>query len=136
MPKATDPNSLEWYVYQFEVRGIPFYVGIGRSKRASNRTRWVCAQIKRELAGKLPLKEPVLSNRVIRALILTPETIKTRKIREHLCREEALDLEEKRIAELVAKGHVLANLQHNPNPAESEKEIIAHIRKMWRARVK
>jgi hypothetical protein len=78
MPTAKDPMAHEWFVYQFEVKGVPFYVGIGRSDRALDRVRWVCSQIKRELAGK-PVKW-VLHTCVTKSFILPPESIKYRYV--------------------------------------------------------
>jgi hypothetical protein len=112
MPNAKCPESPEWYVYQFEVKGVPFYVGIGRAERASDRLRWVCSQIKRELEGR-PAKW-VLHTLVLKAFILSPETIECRYIRKRVCRTEALRIEKQRIERLLESGHILANIQYNP----------------------
>ncbi len=51
MPIASDPTVPEFYVYRFEVRGIPFYVSEGRSSRASDRVRYVRYLMGRESSG-------------------------------------------------------------------------------------
>jgi hypothetical protein len=132
MPIAKSPEAPEWCVYQFEARGIPFYVGIGRKtgvriERASDRPRWVCSQIKRELAGKRA--KWVLHTLVMKALILSPEKIKCRYLREGLCREDALRVEKRRIMRLLATGHVLANVQHNRHPPPSVSDVVRFV---WR----
>jgi len=61
--------------------------------------------------------------------ILVPEPIKCRFIGDKLPRKEALQLEKQRIAHLLLKGHILANVQHNRHPLPSAKEVISHIRR-------
>lgn len=135
MPNAKNPELRGWCVYQFEVRGVPFYVGIGRTEvpgrpgRASDRLRWVCSQIKRELKGERPKWD--VHTLVMKFFILTPEPIKCRFIRDRLPRKEALELEEQQIERLLSRGHVLANIQHNRR-APSAKEVIRHIRRKSR----
>jgi hypothetical protein len=36
-----NPLKRDFYVYQFAVDGYPFYVGIGRSERGTDRLRYV-----------------------------------------------------------------------------------------------
>jgi hypothetical protein len=124
---AKNVEAPEWYVYQFEVRKVPFYVGIGHRERASDRLRWVCSQIKRELAGK-PGKWD-LHTRVIKYFILCPEPVTHRCIRRGLCRADALEVEKRRIIDLRSSGHVIANIQYNRRPLPSPEEVIKFIRK-------
>jgi hypothetical protein len=128
---AKHPEAPVWYVYQFEVRRVPFYVGIGHHEfgvgRAEDRIRWVCSQVKRELAGKRA--RWVLHTSVIKSLILHPEHIETRYFRKGLCRAEALRLEKRRITQLVSTGHVLANIQYNRRPLPSVDEIIRFVQR-------
>jgi hypothetical protein len=130
--RIANPESPDWCVYQFEVQGVPFYVGIGRTEvsgrpgRASDRLRWVCSQIKRELKDKRPKKWD-LHTSVMKYFILTPEPIKCRFIGRDLCRDDALQFEKRRIAQLLSRGHVLANVQHNRRPLPTEKDVIRYI---------
>ncbi|MGY4215960.1 hypothetical protein ACVMFB_002459 [Bradyrhizobium sp. USDA 4522] len=57
-----NPSKRDFYVYTFHVDGYPFYVGIGRDRRASDRLRYV-----RSLAPE-KLKKKSLSVRVMAAL--------------------------------------------------------------------
>ena len=73
MAIAHDPLLPEFYVYVFYVRGVPFYVGEGRSSRASDRVRFVRYLIDREAAGK-PVTW-VKSNRVIAEFLRRGEEV-------------------------------------------------------------
>ncbi len=135
MPSAKSPDSPVWYVYQFEVRGVPFYVGVGRGGRASYRIPFVCSLIRRELAGK-PVTNWVLSNRVIKALILTPEPVTHRYLYEGLDRKKASQAEVQTIKRLLAKGHVLANVHYNGNTPPSEQDVLRYLRRKLREKAK
>lgn len=126
MALAQTPNKQDWYVYQLKALGIPFYVGIGRAARASDRLRWVCSQIKRELARK-PAKWS-LHTKVIKALILSPVQVEIHYVRKHLRRSEAIRIELRTIRTLLSKGFVLANEQHNHRPP-TDLDVIKFIRK-------
>ena len=132
MATVKHPEAPVWYVYKFEVRGVPFYVGIGHHEfgvgRAEDRIRWVCSQIKRELSGKRA-KKWVLHTSVLKSLILAPEPIKIRYYRKGLCRAEALRVEKRRIQQLLSTGHVLANIQHNRRPLPSVPDVIRFVRR-------
>lgn len=52
MPVARNPLAKEFYVYHLVAAGVPFYVGIGRAARASDRVRYVRYLLGRELQGK------------------------------------------------------------------------------------
>ena len=129
MGTAKRPEARIWYVYEFKVRGVPFYVGIGHHEfgagRAEDRIRWVCSQIKRELAGKRG--KWVLHTSAIKSLLLVPEHIETRYFRKRLSRAEALRVEKRRIRNLLATGHVLANIQYNRRPLPSVDEGVRFV---------
>jgi hypothetical protein len=97
MPVAANPLKRDFYVYQFEVDGYPFYIGIGRSTRADDRLRYVRSLSKAKLAKKC------LSVRVMAALDQHKD-IKLRKPMQHLTRRQALDQEQRRMARLIKKG--------------------------------
>jgi hypothetical protein len=130
MPKPKNPEALEWYVYQFEVNNVPFYVGIGHKERASDRLRWVCSQIKRQLAGKRP--NWVTHTEVIREFLLTPVPVKTHYIRKRICRAEALRVEKGRIRRLLKGHYILANKQYNPSHPTWQ-EVVKFVRKKSKA---
>lgn len=72
--RCANPTAREFYVYAFVANGYPFYIGIGRSARATDRLRYVRYLVERERLGK-PVKW-VASSRVIAQLMrrgLTPE---------------------------------------------------------------
>jgi hypothetical protein len=52
MPRAPDPNKLEFYVYRLQVGNAPSYVGIGRAERAPDRVRYVKNMMRRQREGK------------------------------------------------------------------------------------
>ena len=120
---------------------MPFYVGIGRNEipgkpgRASDRLRWVCSQIRRELKGGKPVKLH-LDAEVMKFFILKPEPIKWRIIAKDRTRKEALELESRRIAHLLKRGHVLANMQQNCRPLPTHKQVINYIMKKSKAKSK
>jgi len=99
MPNAKNPNAKEFFVYQFETRGIPFYVGIGRDKRALDRVRYVRYMKKREASGKRV--KWCLSSRVIAGLCGRGEEVHLRLVHRKLPRAQALLLEKRRIIRLV-----------------------------------
>jgi hypothetical protein len=113
MPRAADPNKLEFYVYRLQVGNAPFYVGIGRDKRASDRVPHVRRMMRRQRAGERV--KWTLSTRVIRQLLrkdLEPRIVYLPKLGS---RKAALVRERVEITRLVRRGTLLANVQHNPN---------------------
>jgi hypothetical protein len=48
MARAKHPLAKEFYVYEFRVRRVPFYVGIGRANRDKDRIRYVRRQMVRK----------------------------------------------------------------------------------------
>jgi len=112
MAKTADPTKPEFYVYTLQVRGVPFYVGEGRSSRASDRVRYVRYLMNREAAGK-PVKW-VFSNRVVAEFLRCGEEVSVAYPVQGLTRPEALRRELDEIRNLLTEGFVLANEQHNP----------------------
>jgi hypothetical protein len=109
LPK--DPTVPEFFVYTLEVAGVPFYVGIGRSARASDRVRYVRYMLQRESQGK-PVKWG-LSTRVIAGILQRGYDIEVAYQRRGMTRGEAIIEERVEIVRLIKAGSVLANVQHN-----------------------
>jgi hypothetical protein len=125
MAIAYDPLLPEFYVYVFYVRGVPFYVGEGRSSRASDRVRFVRYLIDREDAGK-PVKW-VKSNRVIAEFLRRGEDVTVEYAYQGLTRGDALPRELEEINRLLAAGFRLANHQHNRGRDSSVEEIVEFV---------
>ena len=114
MPVAKNPLANDYFVYALEADGEPFYVGIGRSKRASDRVRFVKYPMGR-IARGLPVKPWVLSNKVVAHYLRCGKNVSHRYLHENITRPEALVREIEEINRLVASGVALANIQHNQN---------------------
>jgi predicted GIY-YIG superfamily endonuclease len=125
MAIPNDPHLPEFYVYEFYVRGIPFYVGEGRSSRASDRVRFVRYLIDREDARK-PVKW-VKSNQVVAEFLKRGEEVSVVYAYEGLKRKEALTRELEEIKRLVGAGYRLANHQHNPDRHFTADEIVDFV---------
>ena len=125
VPIPKNPKAPEYYVYRFEVGKRPFYVGIGRSARASDRVRYVRRLMKREELG-LPVKWN-LSCSAIAGLLRKGCTIDVVYPVKGVIRAEALARERAEIARLAARGVVLANLQHNPRKPSSAGEVVRAV---------
>jgi hypothetical protein len=102
----------EFYVYRLEVKALPFYVGIGRDRRASDRVRYVRYLMSREARGKRVRWN--LSASVVARLLSAGYSVNVSYPRKNVVRAVALEYELREIRRLVAKGAVLANLHHNP----------------------
>jgi len=114
-------------VYALEVNRIPFYIGIGRSERASDRVRYVRYMMRRDTAGK-----PVnwcLSSRVIAEFCRRGHQVRVRYLRRWLTRRQALTFEYDKITRLVSRGTVLANRQHNRCYPSSHLQVIRAVLK-------
>src|SRR3954453_13009417 len=112
MPVSSAPLRRDFFVYKFLVDGYPFYVGIGRAARASDRERYVRSLLAPQNAGKL--LKAAFSVRVIAALLKRGERFQASRTRQAMTRRQALDLERKIIARLLRKGFHLTNSHHNP----------------------
>jgi hypothetical protein len=125
VPLPNDPDLPEFYVYRFEVARRPFYVGIGRSARASDRVRYVRRLMKREELG-LPVKWD-LSCSVIAGLLRAGCTIDVVYPVKGVVRAQALACERAEIGRLASRGIILANLQHNPRKPSSASEVVRAV---------
>jgi hypothetical protein len=112
MPVSTNAQKRDFFVYQFRVDDYPFYVGIGRSARASDRLRYVKSLMIPKHASTLAKKS--LSVRVMAALLRRKIDIRLSCTRRPMNRRQALEHEREVIARLVARGFLLTNWQHNP----------------------
>lgn len=121
-----NPRKRDFFVYTFCVGGYPFYIGIGRDRRASDRIRYV-----RSLPKPM-LRRKSLSVRVIAALD-KKVSIRYSRTRKSLDRCEALALEKRMIACLIRKGYRLTNWQHNPlrhnNTQKAVRAILRGVRR-------
>jgi hypothetical protein len=121
MPAPASPPKRDFFVYTFRADGYPFYVGIGREKRASDRLRFIRRLTKAKLANK------TLKDRVIAALD-NRVSISLSRTRRPLNRAQALAIEKKRIQQLLQKGYYLTNQQHNarwhPNLTKAVRAIL------------
>lgn len=123
MPLAKNPAAREFYVYRLEVDSIPFYVGTGRSGRASDRVRYVKALMSRERQG-LVVKWSLSCAVIAEFLRRGTEPSLVYVVRE-LPRAEALAREKIEIGRLIANGEPLVNIQHNPRRPKSPEAAIA-----------
>ncbi len=126
MPAPKNPNLPEFYVYRLKVSNIPFYVGVGRAERASDRLRFVRWLMDRERRGFEVKWTP--SNEVVAKLLDSKCKVSIKKSARGLIRDEALAREKEEIARLLAKGYVLANIHHNPNRLPSASAMAKAIR--------
>ena len=125
MPRPKNPNKPEFFVYEFSANGIPFYIGIGRAERASDRIRYVQYMMRREKLGK-PVKWS-LSTSVIAELIKRDIDIRLRYIKKNISRNKALDVEKQAIKRFCVSGVALTNIQLNPNVPKTLKCILKII---------
>lgn len=132
MPGAKNPNRREFYVYRLETNRIPFYVGIGRDKRACDRVRYIKSLIAREQRG-VPVKWH-LSALVIAKFLRHPNEVKVHYTAQGLTRRAALLKERGEISRLAKRGAILANIQKNPRRPESVDEVIRNVRARMRNR--
>lgn len=121
MPAPANPRKRDFFVYTFRADGYPFYVGIGRDRRASDRLRYV-----RSLTAD-KLKTKSLSVRVMGALDKKAR-LEFSSTRKPLNREQALALEKQIIKRLVRKGYLLTNWQHNPHRHNDTQKAVRAIR--------
>ncbi len=118
LPK--NPNIPEFYVYQFSVSGKPFYIGIGRSERDSDRIRFIKNIIRRRKLG-LPVKHQANSVLLIEELLNRNVDIQSNRIFEGLTRDDALIKEKEAINRLVRRGVRLINYTDNP---KKERDVL------------
>ena len=132
MPAPSNPNRRDYFVYSMTAQGKSFYVGIGRSARASDRVRYVRYLMKRENEGH-PVKW-VLSNEVIAKLIARRVEVTWKHLRTGLNRAQALEHERRIIEWFKRRGVILANRQLNGGSELTARLVIRDIRRRCRAR--
>jgi hypothetical protein len=132
MPVAKNPRAREFYVYRLEYDKVPFYVGIGRDKRAEDRVRFIESLIAREARGVLVNWR--LSDAVVAYFLRRDLKIAVRYRFEDLARSTALTSERQEIARLVSNGAVLANYQNNARRPGSVEEVVRNVRERIRKR--
>jgi hypothetical protein len=109
----------------------PFYVGIGRAERASDRLRYVKSLMVPGNAAKLARES--LSVRVMASLLRRGVEIRLSCTRRPMNRREALDLERRTIARLVAAGFLLTNWQQTHIATRVSGELSARYCQKGRA---
>ena len=127
MPVPRNPRRAEFYVYRLCVESVPFYVGIGRDRRASDRVRYVKYLMARNADGK-PVKWH-FSASVIAALLTRGHKVVVRYAVKNLTRVEALRRESVQIHNLRRRGLVLANSQQNPDRPKHVRTLVRLIEK-------
>jgi len=130
MPIVKDPLRRDYFVYSMAAEGQSFYVGIGRSARASDRVRYVKYLMQREKSGH-PVKW-VLSNEVIARLVRSGIDVKPKILRPNLNRYQALAAERKVIQWFQQRGILLANRQYNGGFALSAAKVVADLQRRLR----
>jgi hypothetical protein len=125
MPVSANPNKRDFFVYQFAVEGYPFYVGIGRDRRASDRLRYVRSLMVPHNSAKLLKKS--LSVRVMVALIRRRAAIRLSSTYVPMNQRQALAMEKRKIDRLVTAGFLLTNWQHNPRRHNSVAKAVRAI---------
>ena len=93
MPVAANPLRRDFYVYTFHVEGYPFYVGIGRDRRASDRLRYIRSLTPAKLKGKSLSYDRPKSLHVVDIAVLTLDhgTIASTDIRLRLMPSDKID---------------------------------------------
>jgi hypothetical protein len=132
MPAPKYPRKRDFYVYRFKVDSYPFYVGIGRGRRGSDRLRYVKSLLKP--SNKANLARSALHVRVIAKFVRTDIDVGYSQTRRPLARSQALALEKKVIASLIRRGHLLTNWHHNPHRHNSVAKAVSAILKPRPAR--
>jgi hypothetical protein len=125
VPRPNDPTSPEFYVYRLEASGVPFYVGLGRSKRASDRVRYVRSQMVREDQGDTVKWD--LSCKVVAELLRAGCDVTVAYAAKGLVRAEAATQEIAEISRLLSSGVVLANIHHNANSPQAAADVVKAV---------
>jgi len=125
MPVCKNPEAPEFFVYAFKANGRPFYVGIGRSSRASDRVRYVRYLMAREQKGKSV--KWAAHTRVMAELIRHGIVPELAMLASGLVRAAALAQEKLAIQRLRAEGHVLANRHFNGGAAITVEQVVEAV---------
>jgi hypothetical protein len=121
MPVAKN-HLTDFFVYALTAGGHPFYVGLGRARRAELRVPWVQSQIARDKKGRKG--KWVKHIAVMRELLELGIRPKVRTYKADIDRETAKKGGLKAIRRLKRRGAVLANKQQN---ADSVADIVADL---------
>jgi hypothetical protein len=125
VPAPKNAASPEFFVYRLEVQGVPFYVGVGRAARASDRVRYVRSLMDREDRGELVKWK--LSPRVVADLLRLGYEITVAYPATGLERPQAVKQERAEIARLLGKGLIIANIHHNPLRPKSAEVVVKAV---------
>ncbi len=125
LPAPKNPDLPEYFVYRLEVAGVPFYVGVGRSSRASDRFRYVRSLMAREASGK-PVKWN-MSCEVVAGLLRAGCEPSVAYPVQGVVRAAAAAQEVAEITRLATGGTVLANIYHNPRPPSSAAVVVQAV---------
>src|ERR1700738_841502 len=98
MPRPTHPRRRDHFVYWFTANSYPFYVGIGRDKRARDRIRYVDSLCMPH--NRARLARECLHIRVMAELRRRGIDVRLHQTRKPLTRKQALALEKPRIIAL------------------------------------
>ena len=125
MPVCTEPDVPEFFVYMFVANGYPFYVGIGRSSRATDRVPYVRYLMERESQGK-PVKW-VASSLAIAALLRRDITPQLQLLVSGVVRAEAILREKEIIKQLRRDGWLLANRQQAGGSSVTVERVVSAV---------
>lgn len=125
MPTARNPNKREFFVYRLVADFVPYYVGIGRSTRASDRVRYVRYMMNREQRGK-PVKWQISSSATA-ALLRKGCDVEVTYSAIGMTRKAALVAELADIQKLLERGILLANVQNNVKRKRSHRPVVAAV---------
>jgi hypothetical protein len=125
VPICRHPNVPEFFVYAFVANGYPFYVGIGRLGRATDRIRYVRYLMERERQGRSV--KWVASCRVIATLIRRGMPPELQLLVSGVVRAEALLREKEIIRQFLREGRLLANRQHAGGSSVTVEQVVAAV---------
>lgn len=126
---AANPKRRDFYVYRLEVERVPFYVGIGRDRRADDRVRYVKSLIKREKRGIKVARH--MSIAVARHFI---RRVRVRYVVKGFSRSKGLVAEKNEIERLFRSGALLANQRLNPARTKDPDKVIRDVQARIRRR--
>jgi hypothetical protein len=125
MPAAKNPKKHEFFVYRLVADFVPYYVGIGRSARASDRIKYVQYMMARKKKGK-PVKWTI-STSATATLLRRKCHVEVTYSAIGLTRKDALLAELADIESLLERGVVLANIQNNRQRVSSHRQVVAAV---------
>jgi hypothetical protein len=125
MPAAKNPNKPDSFVYWLCADRVPFYVGVGRSRRASHRVAFVRNLMRLEETGRRARWD--FQTKLIAELLRRGHDIKDCYAICGLTKAQAHEEESREIARLLKQGYALANKQQNPGYIPSIDEAATAI---------